>query len=476
LRKISTIDFWFFGFCVTRNSIFAFSIKSKSKMDIIIAGDGEVGFHVAKMLTQENHNITVVDPQESLLKMIEADSDLMTIVGNSTSPEILRRARAEKADLVISVVHDEDVNILTAIIAKRLGAKRTVARINSPAYLQPQNVLLLQSLGVDHLLSPEHIAAMEISRLLQQSAATEVIDFSEGKLSLYLFRLEENAKVLNKTLDDVARENEKLDFRAIALHRKSITIIPKGKDVFMLNDLAYVITKPEGLSYLLDMGGKENHPIENVMIIGGGRVGKMTARLIEKKRKVKLIDNDRERCISLTDVLDNTLIINADARDINVLESEGISTVDALVAVTNNSETNILTCVLAKKYGVKKTIALVENIDYIDIAQNMGIDAVINKKLIAASNVFQYTLQSEISTVKCLSGIDADVLEFIANERSPIIKKQIKDLNFPQGAIIGGIIRGDESYIAVGNMKIQEGDKVVVFSLPEAVRKVDKFF
>ncbi|MBU0489561.1 MAG: Trk system potassium transporter TrkA [Bacteroidetes bacterium] len=445
-------------------------------MNIVIAGDGEVGFHVAKMLTNEKHNITIVDPQQDLLKMIESHTDLMTIAGNSTNPEILLQAKADKADLVISVVHEEQTNILTAIIAKKLGAKKTIARINSIEFLRKDNLAMLEGMGIDYIVSPEFFAAQEIAGLVQQSAATEVIDFSNGKLSLFLLRLDENATVLEKTLDQVASEHSHLDFRAIAIHRKSKTIIPKGKDKFQLNDLAYVITKSEGVHELLQLGGKLNLPINDIIIIGGGRVGKMTAKMLEKERRVKLIDIDKERCMRLTDLLDNTLIINGDARQLELLEDEGIETTDALVAVTNNSETNILTCVLAKKYGVRKTIALVENIDYIDIAQSMGIDAVINKKLIAAGHIFRFTMQSKVASIKCLSGIDAEVLEFIATKNSAITKKPIRLLDIPKGAIIGGIIRDEDAYIAVGDFQIKEGDKVVVFSLPECIQKVDELF
>ncbi len=446
------------------------------KMNVIIAGDGEVGFHLAKLLTDENHDITVVDPQSDLLKLIETHTDLMTIAGDSTYISVLERANIKRCDLLISVVHDEHINMMTCIIGKKLGAKRTIARVNNTEYLEKKNGEIFKSLGIDHMVCPERLAAEEIVNLLEQTAATETFGFSNGKLILFLIKLEENAQVLGKTLDQIASEFPFLNFRAIAIHRNSKTIIPRGNDVFKLNDLAYVITKPDGIETLLKLGGKEEFEIDNVMIVGGGRIGRKTVDRLHDHYNIKMVEIDKNRCINLSNDLKDVLIINGDARDIELLKDEGIENMDAFIAVTDNSETNILTCLHARKFGVKKTIALVENIDYIDISQNIGIDTIINKKLITASYIARFTMGSEVTSTKVLHGIDAEVFEFVVKPDSAIVKKPIRKLKFPEGAIIGGIIRGDDSYIAVGNFRIREGDKVVVFSLPSSIHKVDRFF
>jgi len=445
-------------------------------MKIIVAGDGEVGFHLAKLLTDELHDITVVDPHSELLKMVESNTDLMTITGDSTSISILDRANVKRADLLISVLHDENVNLMTCIIGKKLGARKTIARINNTEFIDHGNEVLFNSLGIDHLVCPERLAAEEIVDLLDRSAATETFEFSKGKLLLFLIKLDEKALVIGKTLDQIASEFSYLDFRAVAIHRNSRTIIPRGNDQFMINDLTYVVTKPDGIKTLLKLGGKEEFEIKNVMIAGGGRIGLKTSRRLENSHKIKLIEIDREKSVSLSEELDNVLIINGDARDIDLLQSENVEDMDAFIAVTDSSETNILTCLHARKFGVKKTIALVENIDYIDISQNIGIDTIINKKLITASYIARFTMQSEIATNKVLHGIDAEVFEFVVKEDSLVTKKSIENLNFPDGAIIGGITRGNESYIAVGNFKIKAGDRVIVFSLPSTIHKVDRFF
>ena len=445
-------------------------------MNIIIAGDGEVGSHLAQLLANENHNITVVDPHTKMLEMIGSHTDVLTIEGDSTSIEILEKAKVNKADLLIAVLHDENINLMTCILGKKLGAKKTIARISNMEFLENRNEYLFNSLGIDQMVFPERIAAAEIVDLLKQTAATEIFDFSEGKLQLFLIRLEKFAWVVNKSLNEVALEFPKLNFRAVSIHRNGKTIIPNGNTYFRENDLAYVITKPEGIEMLLQLGGKQTYKIKNIMIIGGGRIGKKTALSLENEMHIKLMEKDPVRAEQLTSILNNTLIINGDARDINHLEDEGIHDMDALIAVTNSSETNIITCLHARKLGVKKTIALVENIEYIDIAQNIGIDTIINKKLITASYINRHTMQGNVTNVKCLSGINADAIELIAMPNSPVTKNPIKKLKMPEGAIIGGIVRGKESFIAVGNLQILANDKVVIFSLPEALHKVNQLF
>ncbi len=445
-------------------------------MRIIIAGDGEVGLYLAQELSKEDHHITMIVPNEELMRTVEAHTDVVAIVGDPTSISLLKRADVKRADLLISVLHEERINLVTASFGKKLGAQQVIARVNNLEYLSDENRKMFQELGIDHLVCPEDIAADEIADLLKQAAATEIFDFSGGKLSLFLIRLEKNAPVLNKSLDQIAQEYSHLYFRAVAIHRHGQTLIPKGSDMFLEHDLSYVITKPEGIDDLLKLGGKTKIEVHNVMILGGGRVGRTVARLLENHLNIKLIEKDKERAIYLANFLRNSLIINGDARDIQLLEDEDIKGMDAFVALTDNSETNILSCLHARKFGVPRTIALVENIDYIDLSQNIGIDTIVCKKLSTASNIVRFTMGAEVTSIKCLSGIDAEVLEFVARPYSPVTREPIRKLKFPKGAIIGGIVRGEESYIAVGDFQIEEGDRVVVFSLPEAIHIVDELF
>lgn len=445
-------------------------------MNIIIAGDGEVGFHLAQMLSSEKHNITVIDPHQDLVSLLETNTDVLAITGDPCAIEILESANVRQADLLVAVLHEEQVNILSCIVGKKLGAKRTIARTNNPNLFSDDRRDFYLRLGVDKFVCPERIASTEIVNLLNQTGATEVFSFADEKLQLFLIRLNEQTKILNKTLTEIAQENPNLNFRAVAIHRNRKTIIPIGDDQFLFNDLAYVITKPEGIKQLYEFSGKKQMGVKKVIIVGAGRIGRKTALRLEKKAHVTLIEIDKERCYAAAEELKNTLVINADTTDINMLDEEGIASTDAFIAVTNNSQINILACLHAKKVGVHTTIALVENIDYIDIAQTIGIDTIINKKLITASYIARFTINANVESSKVLSGVDAEVLEFIVKTGAKVTRCPINKLCMPEGSIIGGIIRGNESFIAVGNFQIKENDRVVVFAEPYAVTKVSTYF
>ena len=445
-------------------------------MKIIVAGAGEVGTHLAKMLSSEFHDITVIDPDAESLKNIDSNLDLLTITGSATSFEILKEAKVKKAALFIAVTHSEETNITAAIMAKTLGAKKTIARVDNYEYIEPENISHFIRLGIDYLIYPERIAAREVVNLLGQGEIFESVDFSGGKLSLYVLKLDEKAPVINQTLIDVIKNNKQIEFRAVAIARNGKTIIPRGNDYFQLNDLVYVVTNKSGIRDVLKYSGKKKIEIKNIMILGGSRIGKRVAKSLENRFNIKLIEIDKNKSARLADHLSNSLVINGDGTNIDLLNQEGLSNMDTFIAVTGNSETNILSCLLAKKMGVKKTIAEIENIDYIDLGESMGIDTIINKKLVTASRIFKFTMSAEVETMKCLTGSDADVLEFVAREDSKITKESLRNIDFPKDAIVGGIIRGNKSFIATGDTIIEADDRVVVFALPSAVKKLDNLF
>ncbi len=445
-------------------------------MKIVIAGAGEVGKHLAKMLSQENHDIVVIDPEESRIEEISSSFDILTINGSATSFDILKEAGVKKADLFITVTHYEETNILSAILGKRMGAKKTIARVDNMEYLLPVYRETFESLGIDYLIYPELIAAREIISLIHQAGTTDFYDFTGGKLSLYVIRLDEESPIIGNSLFELEWGGDDANYRAIAITRDNETIIPRGTDRFRLNDVVYVIANRHGLKGLSRFTGKEELEVNNIMILGGSRIGKRAAENLEKQFNIKLIEINREKCAGLADFLEDTLVINGDGRDIDLLMEEGLKTMDVFIAVTGKSETNILSCQLAKKMGVPKVIAEVENIDYIPLAENIGVDTIINKKLITASRIFRFTTRSEVSAIKCLTGTDAEVLEYIVKRGSKITKVSLKELDFPKGAIVGGVIRGKNSFIAKGDTLIKPHDRVVVFTLPAAKSKVEKFF
>lgn len=445
-------------------------------MRIVIAGMGDVGYHLAKQLSNEEHDIIAIDMDQQRLSYSDSMADILTINGSSTNISVLKEARVDKADLFVAVTSFEEVNVTSAILAKKLGARKTIARISNSEYLDENVDIKFSEIGIDFMIYPEELAAREMVNLILRSAATDVMDFEGGKLSVIGLRLDKDAPVIRKSILDIAKEFESFDFRIVALHRNFRTIIPKGNDRFLPNDQVFVITRPEGNSVVMKLAGKEEIKFDNIMILGGSKIGRRVAQLLEDRMTVKLIESDEEKSLQLADSLTKTLVIKGDGRDIDLLAQEGIIDVDAFVAVTEDAETNIITCLMAKHLGVKKAIALVDKVNYIPLTQTIGLDSLINKKLIAANNISRYIRKSEVLALSTLEGIDADIMEYVVQPNSLITKKLIKDLNFPKEAIIGGIIRGDESLIAIGDTRIQNGDKVVVFSLPGGVKQTEKFF
>jgi trk system potassium uptake protein TrkA len=445
-------------------------------MRIIIAGAGEVGTHLAKMLANENHEIILIDTEEAFLKPVDSSLDLLTYEGSATSIRLLQDILRKKTDLFIAVTHWEDTNITASILAKRFGATKTIARIDNLDYLEHSTVDFFKSMGVDSLIYPELIAAREVLGLLHETGTSEFMEFSGGKLTMFVQKLDENAPILNKTLREIAISHRTEKYRAVAIKRNDITIIPRGNEQFQIGDTVFVISTREGIEEMMRTSGKKSFEANSIMILGGSRIGKHVALYMQRTCKVKLIDSDIRRCEELAEILDNTLIINGDGRNVDLLEQEGIKRTDAFVAVTGNSETNILACLLAKRMGVRRTIAEVENMEYINLAENTGIDTIINKKISAASRIFRHTTNPNVTQVKYMTGTDAEVLEFLVPEKARITKGTLRSLDFPKDAIVGGGTRDGEPFIATGDTMIKEGDKVVVFTLPSAFDKVSKYF
>ncbi|HEX3009216.1 MAG TPA: Trk system potassium transporter TrkA [Bacteroidales bacterium] len=445
-------------------------------MRIIIAGAGEVGSHLARMLSHENHDIVLIDPDENKLKIIGSNVDLLTLEGSATSLNILTTAGAERCDLFIAVTQTEEINITASILAKRLGAKKTISRIDNFEYLAKENRDFFIGLGIDSMIYPEKMASKEIVSMLRQTGVTDLVDFSGGKLSLLAIKIDPESLLIDKSLADISSEIYKQDYKAVALTRDGKTIIPKGSDIFKVGDTIYAITNQAGIKSLMKTAGKESVEITNVMVLGGSRIGKLTAKDLGKGYNIKLIEINREKAYRLSNYLNNTLVINGDGTNIELLMQEGLKRMDAFIAVTGNSETNILSCLLAKSFGVKRTIAEIENMDYISLAEKMGVDAVINKKVITASRIFRHTMAGEVSVIKCLTGSDAEALEFIVQPDSKVTKGRIHEIDFPEDAIIGGIIRDKNSFIVNGATEIQANDHVVVFALPTALNEIGKYF
>ncbi len=451
-------------------------MKTNAKtMKIVIAGAGEMGSHLAKMLSGNSHDITVIDSDQKLLSEVSSLADVITVEGDSTTFAVLRRASVRRCDLFIAVNHEENDNLVAAILAKKLGAKKSIARIDNNEYLEPNNKEHFIDMGIDYLFYPEKIAAREVINLLGHTATTEYVDFSSGKLSLAVFRLEPASPLIGCPPTGFDEE-EQPAYRTVAITRDGQTIIPTRDERFTEGDTAYVIARQDAVQTVMELSGRSNIAVKNMMILGGSRIGIRIATELQEEMDIKLVDYNAEKAYRLAERLDKTLIINEDGRNTEAMLEEGLANMDAFVAVTGRSETNILTAMLAKRMGVKKVIAEVENLNYIHLADSVGIDTIINKKLVTASNIFRFTMSTDVQAIKCLTGSDAEVLEFIVKPNSPATKARIRDLGLPADVIVGGIVRGDKVFIAEGNTEINPYDRVVVFSMPASVGKVGYFF
>ena len=417
-----------------------------------------------------------MDDSEERLSALSSNFDLMTIVASPTSIKGLEEVGAKDADLFIAVTPDESRNMTACMLASNLGAKKTVARIDNYEYLLPRNKDFFHKLGVDSLIYPEMLAAKEIVSSIRMSWVRQWWEFYGGALILIGTKMREKAEILDVPLYKLGGPT--LPYHVVAIKRGNETLIPRGDDAIRLNDIVYFTTTRKYLPYVRKITGKEDYvDVRNVMIMGGSRIAVRTAQYVPDYMQVKIVDNDLNRCNHLTELLDDkTMIINGDGRDMDLLVEEGLKNTEAFVALTGNSETNILACLAAKRMGVSKTVAEVENIDYIGMAESLDIGSVINKKMITASHIYQMMLDADVSNVKCLTFANADVAEFTVKEGSLITKHPVKDLGFPKGVTIGGLIRNGEGVVVMGNTQIQPGDHVVVFCLSMMIKKVERFF
>ena len=447
-------------------------------MKIIIVGAGDVGFHLAKLLSFESQDIYLVDTNAEKLRYASSHMDVITKKGDATSIKLLHQLEIQKADIFLAVTESQNTNFTLAVIAKKLGAKKTIARISSHEFSQSSDIDF-EELGIDNMISPGELAADEIKMLLHQSAFNDTIEFENGALNILGSTLDHNSPLINLTVEQARHKFSDIKFITIAIkpEHSDETVIPRGNTIYKVHDQIYLSTPKSSLKKLHRLMGKKQFGVKDVMILGASKIGVKAARnLCEHNFNIKLIEINKQRALDVTEKLPEALVIKGDGRNVELLEEENIADMDAFVAVTGDSETNIMSCLVAKSKGVKKTIALVENMDYINISQTIGIDTLINKKLLAASAIFKHVRKGDVLKLANLHNVDAEVLEFQVKPSSPVTKKMIKDLNLTKNAVIGGVIRDGKAMMTFGDFQIRPGDKAVVFCLPEAIHKVEKLF
>lgn len=446
-------------------------------MKIIIAGAYEIGSHLAKLLSRNNQDIVLIDDDEERLNNISSDYDLLTMHASPTSLKALKEAGATNADLYIAVTPDENMNMNSCVMAKAVGAKKTVAKVNNYEFVEPEMSKFYSKLGIDSLIYPENLAAYDIVNGLKMSWVRQRWDVHGGALVMLGIKLRETCEILNQPLKDLCKPDT--PYYIVAIKRGGETIIPRGNDELKTFDLVYFMTTKQYIPYVRKIVGKEHYvDVKNVMIMGGGNTAIRALKSMPEYMDVKIMEKDEARCEYLNEQIENNhvMVINGDGRDLSLLNEEGIHTTQAFVALTSNAETNILACLTAKRMGVRKTVAAVENLDYVNMAVSLDIGTIVNKKAIAASHIYQMMLDAEVNNVRFLMTANADVAEFTAQPQSKVTRKKVYELGLPQGSTIGGLVRNGVGHLVSGGTQIEAGDIVVVFCHNMRMDKLEKFF
>jgi len=449
-------------------------------MKILVIGSGQVGFFLCDRLSREGHEVTLIDRDDALVQRAQDRLNVMGVVGNGASAETLEQAGIEDVDIFIAVTNMDEVNILACLLAREYRAKILIARTKNIEYTSHKAVLSKEKLGIDLLINPEDAVAEELSKLARDSRAFDVAEFADGQILFQGHRIEPESPLCDLTLAELGELRGMYRFVVVAISRGHTTIIPRGDDTIQSGDRIYIFAPKKELpaiNYLLQAEQQVVKQTHRAFILGGSRIGLQVAQNMEARHfHIKLIEKDEARCYKLAELLDKTVVINAEGLDVTTLLDEGLADVDVFIAVTENDQTNILTCLLAKQYNAKRTLALVSQPELIGLASDLGIDVCISPRLAAAGAILKFVRRGEVVSLTAVEDSNSEVLELVIGQESGLLGTPLSQLHFPRGAIIGAIVRGENYEIASGDSVLEAGDRVVVFSLPEALQKVERFF
>ena len=447
-------------------------------MKALVIGAGEVGFDVARTLAMEQHDVIVIDTSSDALDNVHEKLDVMTVQGTGTSGEVLYESGIESADMVIAVTSIDEVNIIACMMADRLGVNTTIARVRSDELTRTQSVLKAGDLGIDLVIHPEESAAAEVVRLLRRAGATDVLPFAEGRLQLVGIRIDKESPVGGMQLRDLLSDHPTATFRIMGIARGNRTILPRGDETLQPNDQLFVLARPDELAHVTQILGKSQTSMREVMILGGTSLGAKIALQVssEEGKYIKIIEPDREAAQKLAEELEDVLVIHGDPTDIDLLAAEGLGEMDAFVAVTQDEESNLVTSLMAKHLGVRKTISLLSKGAYIPISQTIGLDAAVSKKLAVSREIMRFLRGKHVQSVATVYGLDAEILEIEAKREAPVTQGPLRDLSLPSGLLIGAVHYNGRVEVATGDTHIQAGSRAIIFVLPTSVSEAERYF
>jgi len=443
---------------------------------IIIIGAGEVGYNLARMLSWEKQDIVLIEKDPERIKRAQEHIDARFIRGIGTEFTTLEEAGIKEADLLVAVTDNDEVNLISCMVAHHYGVEKKIARVKNKQFINKNSPLNETNCKIDMIIHPDSVAAKAVVNLLHQTAATDILEFADGNIATIGIQLDRECEIIDMSMQELASKYAHLEFRIVAIQRRDRTLIPTGQDIILGGDRIFITAKKENVDDIVKLAGKENAKIENVMILGGGQTGAEIARLLEKDLNVKIIESNADKSNLLAESLQKSLVIKGDGRDLNLLAVEGIIDMDAFISATGDDETNIISSLMAKHLEVPRIISLINKTDYTPIIPTIGIDAYVSKQLITVDNILKFIRSDSIVSIASIPGSSAEIIEYLTTDKSKITKKTVKNLNIPRGAILGAVYREDEFIIPVGDTQIRSNDKVIVFSLPSAFRDVEKMF
>lgn len=479
VRIIDLLEIVLF-FPIPNNSSVNFSVPLHRQvyinMKVIIIGGGKVGFSMGQMLSAENHNVVLIEQSPERQQILEDTLDIQVIGGSGSSTSVLESAGVHDADMLLAVTEYDELNMVACQLAKKYGAKTTVARVRNPEYLEVKEFSLNNLMGIDLIINPERVTAQEIAEIVRSPEALNVDYYADGKVQMLELELKEHSPLLNKQLKHL---DASIPYNIVSIAREHTMIVPSGDDILKLGDHICLMARTADMKAVEKMLGFKSHKVEHLTILGGGRTGYYLAQILEHSKpaiEIKIIEKDIKRAKQISQKLTHALVINGDGSDYELLEEENIAVSDIFVAVTDDDKINLLCSLIASNLGVKKTICQLKRTDVMPLAEQIGIDTILSPRLLTAGAILKYMRVGDIISVTLLGEARAEMWELLVQPAATAVNKELQHVGFPRGSMVGAVLRDEQVIIPDGTFKLKPYDRLMVFSLPKSIHKIERLF